>query len=106
MNHSTRGCADQFYVQGSELCRKPSFLFTSSLRRSLDWPEPVVCLGQWKEEQGALNNSYPAASACRSTAQCQNCGEAMAGKVVPDVVPDLTLSAATHPAVQMFSGPG
>lgn len=59
MNHSTRGCTDQCYVQGSELCRKPSFLFASSLRRSLDWPESVVCMGECEGGPGCSEQFLP-----------------------------------------------
>lgn len=56
-----------------------------------------------KEDQGALNNSYPDGSTCRATAQCWNPGQAMAGEVVPDVISDLTHYSATHSAMQMCS---
>lgn len=63
--------------------------------------ESVTAWRSVKEDQGALDNSYPAGSACRAPAQCWNPGQAMAAEVVPDVIPDLTLHAATHPAGQI-----
>lgn len=101
MNHSTRGCTDQCYVQGAELCRKPSFLFTSSLRRSLDWLESVVCLGECEEGPGSSEQFLPSWQHLQNHRQCWNPRQAMAGEAVPDVVSDLTLYAATYSAVQI-----
>lgn len=91
VDHSTRSCTDQCYIQGSELCRKPSFLFTSSLRRSLDWPESVVCLEECAGGPGC-SEQFPASwQHLQSQNPALEPGQEMAGEVGPDGISDLTL---------------